>query len=273
MEETKAWMCEKYKSMDEVNKVLCLVAGHVKMQMGVCNNAAYYVMLNAIDEAREHPAYRQKAKVAYKQILKEWKAYESRLLYAKKVRMFRLDDMDEGTKKKFAEGVTDRDYYEFWTAIGAEAYCKSKNYISSLAYKYEKSLRENGCQHADIVAEQLTAICALRICEACYEQTCKEVSSATAVPIDVVRCVFGQFSLKRVLEAYVCALKRLVPESGYTVGAEHERNIQLGADTLYEKWLDERFLLNCVDAVVREYDEVFRTKGYQKKMLRELREL
>lgn len=66
----------------------------------------------------------------------------------------------------------------------------------------------------------------------------------------------------------MCAL---APESiNYKLDDVEERNIELGLLQLQEAWLDTNTLYDSVSDAVDDYDEVFRTKGEQKKALREI---
>lgn len=84
----------------------------VKLCCGVCNNASWYVMMEALDRVKTLPVYRQKVKKAFSHVLDEWKAYERNLLYSKAPRFFHLDDMAPETRKKFG-CCSDAEYYDF----------------------------------------------------------------------------------------------------------------------------------------------------------------
>ena len=52
-----------------------------------------------------------------------------------------------------------------------------------------------------------------------------------------------------------------------------EKNIDLGLRQLMEAWLDPELLYSSTSETVEDYDEIFRTKGFQKKVLREIAEV
>ena len=52
-----------------------------------------------------------------------------------------------------------------------------------------------------------------------------------------------------------------------------EKNIDLGRRQLMEAWLDPELLYSSTSETVEDYDEIFRTKGFQKKVLREIAEV
>ena len=52
-----------------------------------------------------------------------------------------------------------------------------------------------------------------------------------------------------------------------------EKNIDLGLRQLMEAWLDQDLLYSSTSETVEDYDEIFATRGFQKKVLREIAEV
>ena len=88
-----------------------------------------------------------------------------------------------------------------------------------------------------------------------------------------MRYVFGQFSLKPVSERWRRALLLLSPEAKFKLEPTEKRNIEMGLTQLCEAWLDPSLLYNSTMQSVEDYDEIFRTHGYQKKAMREIAEV
>jgi len=89
----------------------------------------------------------------------------------------------------------------------------------------------------------------------------------------MVREVFGQFSLKKVSERWRRALLMLAPDTEFELEPTEKRNIEIGLTQLCEAWLDPSLLYNSTMESVEDYDEIFRTRGYQKKAMREIAEV
>ena len=127
-------MAEKEKkdsmTMDEMQHRMAAAASVVKLVCGVGNNVAWLVVLEAYDHAKQHSRFNQSAKGGkrvgwyFRRVMKLYHEYEDHLVETKTNRMFHLADLDEKTRKKYGD-ITDRDYYDFWAAIGGPAYHKT----------------------------------------------------------------------------------------------------------------------------------------------------
>ena len=65
----------------------------------------------------------------------------------------------------------------------------------------------------------------------------------------------------------------LAPETDFELEPMEKRNIEMGLTQLCEARLDPSLLYNSTMQSVEDYDEIFRTRGYQKKALREIAEV
>jgi hypothetical protein len=80
--------------------------------------------------------------------------------------------------------------------------------------------------------------------------------------------------LKRVSKAWYRAMLVLAPETEAIKPSEmEEKNIDLGLRQLMEAWLDTDLLYSSTSETVEDYDEIFATRGFQKKVLREIAEV
>jgi len=263
-------------------------AGVVKLICGVANNAAWLVVLHALTEINgnkidpkdpdgnrhllPHPRYRHEVKRAFKATIKAWHDYERRLVHATENRMFHMADMDEKTRKTYGN-ITDQQYYDFWASVGGPAYEKTYPMITCLWNKHRLSLLNHQVKDADKVAWVITAQAALELAEQLYEKAIRECINGYGLPERMVREVFGQFSLKTVSEHWRKALMMLAPDTEFVLEPMEKRNIEMGLAQLCEAWLDPSLLYNSAMEIVEDYDEIFRTRGYQKKALREIAEL
>lgn len=256
----------------EYSRKMASAAGVVKLICGVANNAAWMVVLDAYDAARRCRNYRHSVKQAFKSAIEEFHVYERRLLHAQENRMFHVPDMGEKVRKTYGD-ISDREYYDFWAAVGGPAYHKTRPLITSLWNKHRLSLLNHGVKEAENVAWVLTAQAALELAAQLYEKAVRECINGYGLPEKMVRSVFNQFSLKPVEDRWRRALLLLAPDADFKLEPTEKRNIEMGLTQLCEAWLDPSLLYNSTMETVEDFDEVFATAGYQKKALREIAEV
>jgi hypothetical protein len=273
---------------NELTLGMAKAAGVVKLIWGVGNNAAWQVVLHALTEINcnkidptdpegnrhlpPHPRYRHEVKQAFKRAIDAFHDYERQLICATQNRMFHMADNTERIRKMYGD-ITDRQYYEFWASIGAPAFSKTKPLITSLWNKHRLSLLNHGVSEADKVAWVLTAMAALELAGQLYEKAIRECVNVYKLPESVMRGVFGQFSMNKITELLRRALMMLAPEAEFELEPTEKRNIEMGLTQLCEAWIDPALLYDSTMESVEDYDEVFRTRGYQKKALREIAEV
>lgn len=255
---------------DEMVKSMSRAASVMKLVCGVGNNAAYFVMLEGHDHARKCKRYRGEVKHAFRRCMEIYKGYERQLIYGQENRMFHMADMSPEIRKKYGD-ISDKEYFDFWTGVGACAYDKTRPLLSSLWNKYRLSLQTHGADDATHVAWVMTAMAALELAVELYGNAIDEVVNGYHLPRGIVEHVFGQFSLEGLRNQWRKALTLLAPDTtGYDLDDVEDRNIEMGLRQLLEAWCDPSILYDSTFAAVDEYDEIFRTRGEQKKALREI---
>ena len=160
----------------------------------------------------------------------------------------------------------------FWASIGGPAYTKTKPLITSLWNKHRLSLEQHGVPDAEHIAWLLTASTAMQIATYLLDTTIKRVAADHHLPIKIANDMFRQFSVEPMLKAWGRALLLLEPME-YKLEPLEDRNIQMGIDQLAEAWTEPSLLYDSVLVSCEDYDEVFRTKGFQKKAIREIAEV
>lgn len=259
-------------SREETISRLLAASGMVKITLGVMNTCSWLVTLDAHDVIRKSPRYRQQVKKAFKTVLDEHKAYENRLLYATVNRFFCVEDMTPETRKKFGADFTDQKYFEFWKGIGGPAYNSTRPLVTSLWNKYRKSLEEHGQKESVASAWAFTALAALRLADAKYESFINRCPEDFGLDTGIARNVFSQFSMKRVLDAWMKATEMFADTSDYPISEMEDRNISLGIEQLADAWLDPSILYDSTQDTIPDFDDIFRTKGEMKKAMREIAE-
>lgn len=255
---------------DELTLRVANVSAAIKVVAGIVNNAAYSACLEAIDHVRTHKNYRHQVKRAFKDALDEFKAYEHRLIYAEQNRLFKLDDLSPEYRKRYGD-ITDREYYEFWCATGASAYTQRHQWVVNLWNKFRLSLIGHKVPCEDIVAWPMAADACLLLAVAVHENWTRVGVEDYGIPEILMKEIFGQLSLGTVEKKWAKALTMLEPlTDGYELTGTEQKNIQMGVDQLQDEWTSLATIRGGLNEAIESYDEVFRTKGEQKKALRQV---
>ena len=272
-------MINKTCTEQELIQKMSQASSEIKLVCGVGNNAAWLVVLEAYGHAKEHPRFNQSIKGGkfvgwyFRRVMKLYHKYEDRLLNAPNKSLFHLAYMREKTRKKFGD-ISDRDYFEFWKATGGPVYTETRPMVTSLQNKYRLLLVNNGVLNADQVAWVMTAQTALELACAMYDMAINDCETVRGLPRDILEDFFGQFSMKHISKEWYNAMVILEPAIKPMKPSEmEEKNIDHGIRQLMEAWLDNDLLYRSNLATIEEYDEVFRTKGFQKKVLGEIADI
>lgn len=264
---------------EEIVKAVSNAAAIFKLVCGVGNNAAWLAMMDGYDHAKRCKAFRRSCKGGhmvgwyFKKAVNDFKDYERQLLTTGKNRMFHVADMTEDVRRKYGD-ISDAEYYEFWKGVGGVAYAKTQPHITSLWNKYRVSLIKHDVKDAEHVAWVMTAQAAIDLSLAMYESAMKECETGMNLHRKLLDGIFGQFSLKTVSKDWMRALMLLAPETdNYQLDSTEERNIDLGLQQLMEAWLDPELLYSSASGAVDDYEEIFATKGFVKKVQREIAEV
>jgi hypothetical protein len=266
-------------SNEELQRVVGNAAAVTKLVTGVGNNAAWLVMMDGYDAAKHCRGFRRSVKGGhsvgwyFKRVINLFHDYERNLLRTQTNRMFHLADMSENNRRKYGN-ISDDEYYEFWKGVGGVAYAKTKPMITSLWNKYRLSLQQHGIKDAEHIGWVMTAQAALDLAGAMYESVMKEYEASYKLPRRVLNYVFSQFSLHEVSKAWMQALLLLAPETEpLKLNDVEEKNIDIGLQQLMEAWMEPELLYSSASGAVEDYEEIFATKGFKKKVLREIAEV
>ena len=250
-----------------------MAAVQVKMSAGIANNAAWMVVLEAHDHIRKHPNYKHQVKKMFRQVLEHFHAYERGLLYAEQNRMFRVADMGEQTRKIYGD-ITDREYYDFWTATGANVYTDTRLLVTSLQNKFRLVYEKHKFKHPDTLAWAYVGGACLTLAVQILRLTIDAVHDEYKIPSRACNDVFGQFRIDRIAKTWNEASRLLEPRAHEIVLEDIEqKNINQGLQQIFDAWGDTSMHLEVTASTIADYDEVFRTKGEQKKARRGIIEL
>lgn len=254
----------------EATRVLSLASGLVKIHCGVANNCCYVLMGNAFDLLKQHPRYKEKTKLAFKQVAKDWEEYERALLYAEFNRMFHVADMAESVRKKYGE-LTDKEYFEYWQGLGGAGYVKTQDQINVLRHKYRLALSSLNVPHEEILSYLLMTDACLRAADKVYQNIIDEAKELSGVPLNVIQKVFSRFRLTKVTECFEKAMMRLDPMIfEYDIDDFLSTNIDMALAQLEEKWQDTDYIMESAKTATKDFVEIFRNNKEFKDALKQL---
>lgn len=260
-------------TQDELTERVAKASAFIKTMTGIGNNAAWSCCLEAMDYLRKHPRFRQKVKQQFKSAMEAFKDYERQLIYTSENRLFHLDDLTPEFRKRYGN-ITDREYYEYWCATGATAYTQKRAWAVNVWNKYRLSLIRHKVPHEEKVAWGMAACACLRLAQYIYEQNIKVCAKDYEVPAQMLEAIFGGLNVKAIADKWDKALMLLEPKTeGYELEKIEAKNIQLGLDQLMEQWTCTATMTDALAETTEAYDDVFRTKGEQKKALRQIADM
>lgn len=243
-------------------------ASVVKLVTGVGNNATALIMLDAHDRMKEHPNYRHRVKMLYRQAISKQREMEKVLLHTRTNRFFHLADMTAETRKIYGD-ISDAEYFEFWQGLGARAYTETRPMVTSLWNKYRLSLIHHDIPHADTLAWSMTAMAALELACKMYESTVRITATDHDLPHQAVDRFFHAFNLRPVADIWRTALEATDPKAlTYHLDEVEDRNISMGIIQLEEAWNNTDTIFDMATGATEDFSELFRTKGEWKKALR-----
>lgn len=226
--------------------------------MGVVNNAAWMTCLDAIDQIRKHPRYRQNIKGSttpmrqFKRCFDMLKDYEKRLKYGQKFPFFHVGNFTKETRDTFADNFTDNDYYDLWAASGFTVYSENRAMVTSLQNKLRLAYLNHGDPQPDIMGWAAASQCALDIAAGCWLSgifscdTTEEQYRQYHLPIpnNYWRKFYKDFNLAEIADFWADCIRDLAPDSPvrlddirYTCWPEQETKIEV--KTLTEPGAEE----------------------------------
>lgn len=255
------------KVLKDVMRMTTLCTGMVKAMCAMPNNVSCIMLYNAYEFARKHPAYKQKTKQLYKHTMETYMAYERRLCRATNYRMFEVADLAPEARKRYSGNITNEDYFTLWQDYGSTGYRLALPHLQALTHKFRLSLRRRGVPYEDIVCHQLTAQAVLDIAVSIHRSAITLARDEFRLPTEIIQRNYEQFSLNNVAMALEKAVHALCSEE-YALDEQEERNIQLSIKDIADTFAKQENMLEAVIDTIHNNEEIFRTKGEMKKVLR-----
>lgn len=263
-------LTKKYTN-DELACALAQEAGMMKRTLSGPNTAALLQIGNAIDAIKQTRYWQRETKYLFSLAINQVKAYRYGLLHptGKCLPLFGVDNLDPEWKERYKKDLTDEEYLEFWEGIGGEMYADSEPYIKALRYKFERWFKAHGkTEDARNMAEVVVADYMVNLAGESFvkqSQHCQAHMPRLAYPISDL-C--GSLNIDPVAKAWHKAAERLfigLPE----LDKRTLDDIILSVRQIIDLWTDPRELFEATDRTLDAFsDDVFRTKGYYKKLKR-----
>lgn len=252
---------------------------------GTANNAAWMACLDAIDQIRKHPRYKQMVKGGtspareFGRCFNMLHHYERQLLYG--TRFFHVADMDALTRKVYGSNFTDADYYDYWAAFGFAAYTETKPFFTSLVNKVRLAYLHHGNANPEIIGWAMAAKLALDIAaelwqsamESCYSIELKH--EPTSANVSRWQKRYRCFNLQRVAEAWLHSIDVLDPDSDIDamLSEQEQSNLKMGYEQLAQEWMKDDTLYGARIKTAEDFADIFRTHGEMKKVMRQFADM
>lgn len=260
-------------------------SGLVKTVVGIGNNAAWAACLDAIDQIRKHPRYRQQIKGGttpqkqFKRAFDMLKDYQRTLIYTNQNRFFHVADMSPKTRKVYGPDFSDADYYDFWSAFGFQAYQSTKPFFTSLVNKLRLAYEHHGDPEPEIMGWAVAAQCALDIAAGVWQSavnncdTMQREYSKLDIPQSRWEFLYKDFNLLPIANFWEKCVDCLAPKSNYALTELEKKNIKDGYEQLENMWMNEDTLYGSRIKTAEDYADIFRTNGEMKKAMRSFAEM
>lgn len=248
------------QTREEIATGLIAARPTVILTSGVYSNAAWLMCLDALDQIRKHPNYRQKVKKMYGQILAMQRKRELDLQYAKTNRYFCLDDMDEKERALLGD-ATNKDYYDYWTSFGSKLYYDTrKSVIADLMAREKAALDNHGIPHSEILQYALCASKCLESANASFRSAMTNANEEYGLKAKHFMTSFKTFDMYNLHIKWVEAMYRLEPELTKICYTEEEtRSLKEGVKVLSYTWGDPVNLFGSAIDATNDYADTFPT--------------
>lgn len=256
---------------------------NVKLIMGTVCNVAVWQMMDGFHAVTHSGQYRHEVKKAFRQMYRQLTAWEYDLRHSG---YFQVKDIPEEHLKRFHEGLTYQELFEFWQGLGSLAYTSLQPHMEALRHKLYTFGIRNGLNHKDaqlcgtVLMTVTTLQLAVRVFDWCIECVMNDPGfrksigrvTDTAMERKVLNAVFLPFNMTRLALQWQKA-SELLKACNLPLTEEENHNIELSIGSFTDIFLkDDKFYYECYMKAVEDTDEIFASLGQQKKMLREIAE-
>lgn len=266
----------KATMMAVLNQIVCTASGEMKMIFGCVNNMVLLHMAEVIYMVRTSPRYNQEVRHEFLRVIKDIKDYNRNLLYGSR-EWFSVKKMPENTRRIYGD-ITDSEYYDYWASLGGPTLTRCKDEINVLQNKFKLSMESHNISDVKLMSNLMVVQSLLNAAEAVYGttinsfiQTYSDYLKKYHIDRMMVNTIWRDFSLSRIAKSWERAMLTLsIKGEKWQITEDEERNITLTIDQLCEKLNDAATYYQATMQTTEDFAEVFKSKGMQKKALREI---
>lgn len=270
------------KSGEQIGKDWSAATTLVKEMMGVCNNAAWLICLDARDKLMALPNWEQQVsggrtvEQSFKRVFNAFHAYERNLIYDDYHGFFDLKGMTENVRRRYGD-ISNREYYDFWAATGSATYTRMKPFVTSLWNKYRLALIHGGIpdKRAEICAWGLAGVACLNTAVNIHRITLDMISDEYHISRALLERHYKCFSLSDIAKLWEDALLDAMSKEYHTpISDTDSENINMGLGQIYDSWIQGDKIYDDMEKTLEECGEdVMKSKGFIKKAIAEVRQL
>lgn len=259
---------------------LSAASGLMKELMGVANNAAWNVCLDAKDQIKTLPNWKQRVKGGktieeyFNLVTKEFEdVYEHQLINSVNG-FFDLQGMPDDVKNLYGD-ITNREYYDFWCAIGGSTHNRTRFLVTSLCNKYRLALVHGDIKDAEVKAWGMTGIAVLTAAVNIYEMSLDMIHDEFKIPRKALELNFHLFSLRDVKKRWESAVRAAMPEAiAVELSETDDKNIDIGLTQLYQAWTNGPSIYSDMEKTLKACgDDVMKSRKCVREAIKEVEKL
>lgn len=263
-------------------RALLAASGLMKELMGVANNAAWLVCLDAYDELKKLPNWRKRTKggdtvaQCFRKVFKEFHSYERNLIYDTEFGFFDIKGFSENVRRMYGD-ITNREYYDFWASIGSSTYVRTRPFISSLQNKYRLALIHGGIDEetAKLIGWGMCACGCLNSAVTIYYTSLDMIHEEFGLPRNALDMDFHMFNLKDVSKLWEDAVRAASPKCfSVELSDVDDKNVNDGLKQIMSEWTEGKGIYDDMEKTIRDCGEdVMKSQGFIKKAIDEINDL
>lgn len=248
---------------DMLETNLASVVPSVKGTMGIINEAAHYVIMNAIHHIKKDNLYTFKTKKLFSKVVSEYNDYANKLLYKQpgESQFFSVEGLSEVARSHYKDNITDKEYFEEWIDIATSAQKGYQTFLEVLRYKYEKELKNEYGDKARLFSWLIIATVVTELAIKTYHDCITQAAADAGVTKSIMHKITFRFEMARVYDTWMDAALHLFPTMREFIETTlDDRNIRLGHEQLHQAIANEYITLQCFDEGIKDNAHLYRNK-------------
>ena len=254
----KTIVCNQHDA-NEFYESLRNLMGILMLHMGISRNLAISISLDVIHTLKKEGLHKGLVKRAVRLYQEEISNGRVRLMYPtdKRVDYFStFRDNHEIRNKAFKKDLTLKEYYDFWSSQGLQAYSTLMSDILCMKNRLVKYAVAHGEKNTDLFSQVLLGMMFLVNAQSMLEAIKGQGMCRYYLERNVVTVLGKPFDMQVLLDRY-CMIMRAVGihESVYGEILNSDRNVQIGLRDIMKKMGDESWAGNILCKTMEDYGE------------------